>query len=104
MQADFTMFEKKWLGWATFTRHIIVPWMLISVICYGIGSFGVGGQKEIHRLVLVGFFSLYFFIIRASLHIMSYNLHDELKKKFSTKYAQALKPHHGFGLARLWRG
>lgn len=97
----FVAFEKDWLRWAAFGQHIILPWFLISVLCYGIGSFGDGGQKEIHRLVLVGFFSIYFLIIRSGLHIMSYNLHDELKRDFGDKYADLLAVHQDFGFLGL---
>lgn len=35
---------------------------------------------------------------------MSYNLHDELKKEFQTKYAEKLAEHHDFGFIGLRLG
>jgi len=104
VETAFKTFEKAWLRWAAFGRHIILPWLIISALCYGVGSFGENDQKEIHRLVLVGFFSVYFLIIRTGLHIMSYNLHDELKKEFQSKYAEQLSQHHDFGFLGLKLG
>jgi len=54
--------------------------------------------------VLVGFFSIYFLLVRAGIHYMSAGLHAELKKEFGEKYEALLAGHHDFGLFGLKLG
>ena len=103
-QNTFKSFEQKWLSWRAFLRHIIAPWLIISGLAYVIASFGQGGQSEMHRVVLVLFFSMYFLVIRSGLLVMTANLHETLKEDYKDVYAGRLASYDDFGLLGLKLG
>ena len=104
LKDTFKTFEQKWFSLRAYARHIIAPWLAISGLAYLIASFGQGGQSEIHRVVLVLFFSLYFLVVRSGLLVMTMNLHDTLKKDFGQAYANRLIAPRDFGWLGLRLG
>lgn len=97
MNKVYHKFEHSQLGRAAFFRHVIIPWLVISVFAFIVASLGDGGRREFHRLVLVVFFSVYFLLIRAGLYFMSWQLHKELKRDFGDKYQEKLARLPDFG-------
>ncbi len=104
MSDIYKNFERAELGAGAFAKHILLPWLVISALAWWVGSFGADEHAVVRRLVLVGFFSIYFLLVRAGIHYMSAGLHAELKKEFGEKYEALLAGHHDFGLFGLKLG
>ena len=105
MDAVYKQFEKKWLSRRAFFIHIIIPWIVISVLSYLIAvSGGDDSHAQFRRLLLVLFFSVYFLIVRIAMFIMAMNVHEQLKRKYKDAYAKRLEKQAGFGFIALKLG
>lgn len=101
MDEGFHRFEKKWFSKKAFALHIILPWIVISLLSYLIAMSGHNPHLRYQRFLLVLFFSAYFLIVRIAMFNMALNVHEQLKIKYKEQYAQRLGNQKNFGFIAL---
>lgn len=109
----FELLERDWLSLRYWLLRCVLPTSSILVLVLLIMRWISTSAKELnHSALIVGFFALYFVVVRAGHLIMIRSLHFELKRKHEQAYREKLayvstenmKRHNiGFTLARIKR-
>ncbi|MDA8708345.1 hypothetical protein N9M10_03130 [Hellea sp.] len=107
------LLERDWLSLRYWLQSCVLPSAIILLVILGllrlIDSDAVGLN---HKAVIVGFFALYFVLIRGGHIIMIRSLHFELKRKYEEAYREKLayvpigqikRRNIGFTLAKIKR-
>ncbi|WP_409432149.1 hypothetical protein ACJ3XI_07965 [Litorimonas sp. RW-G-Af-16] len=107
------MIEQEWLSLRYWSLRCVLPTALILLALLGLFHVMIDTTKELDEgSVIVGFFALYFVLVKGGHIIMIRSLHFELKKKFEEGYRERLakytrttfrKRNLGFTLAQIKR-
>lgn len=103
---------RTWLTRTVLPTAVVVAAVLAWLGAGGGGEAASGAQSPLdHKAVIVGFFGLYYVLVRGGHLVMVRSLHSELKRKYPEAYAERLAAlpslkgrNAGFALARLKRG
>ena len=110
--------ERDVLSLRTWLTRTVLPTAVVLAVVLALLAAGGGGEARLgtqspldHKAVIVGFFALYYVLVRGGHLVMVRSLHAELKKKYPDAYAERLAElpslrgrNAGFALARLKRG
>jgi len=103
--------ERDVLSLRCWLRRTVLPTALFLMVAL-LAMQAVAESETIlnHRALIVGFFAIYFVLVRGGHMIMVRSLHTELKRKYPEPYAERLARlpdlrgrNAGFALARLKR-
>ena len=104
--------ERDVLSLRCWLRRTVLPTALVLLVALLVLR-GVSDTRSWldHRAVIVGFFAVYFVLVRGGHLLMVRSLHAELMRKYPEPYAERLAKlpnlrgrNAGFALARLKRG
>ncbi|RKQ70741.1 hypothetical protein DES40_0040 [Litorimonas taeanensis] len=105
------LLERDWLSLRYWARHCILPSAVI--LCILLILLNLFSKSEIalnHRAVIIGFFTIYYVLIRGGHILMTRSLHKELLRKYEDGYRHKLgyipqgqikRRNIGFTLARI---
>lgn len=107
------LLERDWLSLRYWLQKCVLPSALVLLLVLGLFRL-IGYEVSYlnHSAVIVGFFALYFVLIRGGHIIMIRSLHFELKRKYEDAYREKLayvpkgqikRRNIGFTLARIKR-
>lgn len=107
------MLERDWLSFRFWAVKCVLPTAVALLVILGLFAFVTDNAKDLnHNAVIVGFFSLYFVLVRGGHLIMVRSLHQELMRKYCDAYTHKLgyipqgqikRRNIGFTLARIKR-
>jgi len=107
------LLERDWLSLRYWLQRCVLPSAIVLLVILGllrlIDSDAVGLN---HKAVIIGFFVLYFILVRGGHLIMIRSMHFEMKRKYEEAYRERLaylpigqmkRRNIGFTLARIKR-
>ena len=107
------LLERDWLSLRYWLQRCVLPCAVFLVVILSIFRLIDSDSMNLnHNAVIVGFFALYFVLIRGGHIIMIRSLHFELKRKYEEAYREKLayvpigqikRRNIGFTLARIKR-
>ena len=107
------LLERDWLSLRYWLQRCVLPCAIFLLAILGLFRLIDGDISNLnHNAVIVGFFALYFVLIRGGHIIMIRSLHFELKRKYEEAYREKLayvpigqikRRNIGFTLARIKR-
>jgi len=107
------LLERDWLSLRYWLLRCVLPSTLILILVLGLFRVVMDTPSTLnHNAVIVGFFALYFILIRGGHILMIRSLHFDLKRKYEAAYREKLaylpigqmkSRNIGFTLARIKR-
>jgi len=107
------LLERDWLSLRYWLQRCVLPCAVFLLVILGLFRLIDADITNLnHNAVIVGFFALYFVLIRGGHIIMIRSLHFELKRKYEDSYREKLayvpigqikRRNIGFTLARIKR-
>jgi len=107
------LLERDWLSLRYWLLRCVLPSTLILILVLGLFRVVMDTPSTLnHNAVIVGFFALYFILIRGGHILMIRSLHFDLKRKYEAAYREKLaylpigqmkRRNIGFTLARIKR-
>ncbi len=105
--------QRDWLSLRCWLMRCVMPsCVILCVLLIGLKMITDTAQALDHKAVIVGFFTLYFILIRGGHILMTRSLHMELQKTYTESYHEKLgnftpetmkRSNIGFTLARIKR-
>jgi len=107
------LLERDWLSLRYWLLRCVLPSSLVLILVLGVFRLMIDQPSNLnHNAVIVGFFALYFVLIRGGHILMIRSLHFDLKRKYEEAYREKLaylpigqmkRRNIGFTLARIKR-
>ncbi len=93
--------ERDWLSLRYWLTRCVLPAAAVLLIVLGVMRLLIDDQSDLnHNALIVGFFALYFILVRGGHIIMMRSLHFELLRKYEDKYRKQLA---GLPPESFWR-
>lgn len=107
------LLERDWLSFRYWLLRCVLPSAIVLLIVLALLRFTASSDKYLnHSAVIVGFFAVYFILVRGGHLIMIRSMHFEMKRKYQEAYRERLaylpmgqmkRRNVGFTLARIKR-